>query len=154
MRRYGFGLWQALIIILIVSGLMIVTLKYSKIAAHHTADTYVKEQLELYLDSVIEMTLLSISLQDRETLGCIDSYIPPSITKKNVTYSANIEITKYYFYTQSDDFTGSYCAASSASVIEIESEETHGMIMMEVDAVVRVSGTVVKRILRRTLQRP
>jgi len=146
-KRYGFGLWQAIMIILIISGLMMVVLKYSKIAAQHTADTYVRQQLELYLNSAIEMTLLDISLSPKT--NCLTGYIPPSRTKNGVTYSGNIDITKYYLLNGVNEF-----ASCSATIIGIQSEETHGMVMMEAEVNASINGTVVSRIVRRTLQRP
>jgi len=143
----GFGLWQALMIILIISGLMVVVLKYSRIAAQHTADTYVREQLELYLNSVVEMTLLEISLRDKTS--CLSTFTPPSVTKKNVVYSATVTITKYYLLNAVSEF-----GSCTATIIHIESEETHGMIMMEVEALASVDSNVTARILRRGLQRP
>ena len=134
-------------IILIISGLMVVVLKYSKIAAQHTADTYVREQLELYLNSAIEMTLLEISLRDKSS--CLNTFTPPSVTKKKVVYSANVNVAKYYLLNGISEF------GSCASVIQgIESEETHGMVLIEVEALASVDGNVTSRILRRTLQRP
>ena len=149
--RKGFGLWQAIMIILIISGLMVVVLQYSKIAAKHTYDTYVKEQLELYLNSIVEMTLLEISLYDRTaTPDCLSSYTPPSVTKKSVTYSANVNIQKYYLLSGSAD--SGFCGPGLTE--EIESEETHGMVLLEIEALAVVDGNISSRILRRTLQRP
>lgn len=147
--RKGFGLWQAIMIILIISGLMVVVLKYSRIAAQHTGDTYIHEQTELYLNSIIEMTLLKISLQDRTVLGCLNTYTPPPVTKKGVSYLGNVNITRYYLLEGSPD--AGYCGALTQP---IHSEETHGMVLMEVEATASVDGNISSRILRRTLQRP
>lgn len=135
-------------IILIISGLMIVVLKYSRIAAQHTADTYVREQLELYLNSVVEMTLLKISLQDRSG-GCVSSYDPPSKQVKSVVYDANVNIRHYYLLKGSTDAT--LCGTLTE---EIGTEETHGMVLIEIEAFAQINGQTVSRILRRTLQRP
>lgn len=134
-------------IILIISGLMMVVLKYSKIAAQHTADTYVRQQLELYLNSAIEMTLLDISLSSKA--NCPTMYPVPNRTKNGVTYSGNVDITKYYLLNGVNEFTS--CAAT---IINIQSEETHGMVMMEAEVNASINGVTVSRILRRTLQRP
>ena len=145
--KKGFGLWQAIMIILIISGLMVVVLKYSRIAAKHTADTYVREQLELYLNSVVEMTLLTISLQDKTT--CVSNYVPPVVSKNGVVYSGNVDIKSYYLFNGISEF-GS-CAATIES---IQTQETHGMVLMEIEAVATQDGNITSRILRRTLQRP
>lgn len=137
-------------IILIISGLMVVVLKYSRIAAEHTADTYVREQLELYLNSAIEMTLLSISEHNRSAgLGCLPSYTPPNVNVRSITYSAHIDITRYYLLAGSQD-----ALDCGALTFPIQTEETQGMILMEVEANATVDGNISSRILRRTLQRP
>ena len=146
-KRKGFGLWQAIMIILIISGLMVVVIKYSKIAAKHTADTYVREQLELYLNSVVEMSLLSISLQDKSS--CVSNYVPPVVTKKGVAYSGNVDVKSYYLLNGTNEFTS--CAAT---IENIQTEETHGMILMEIEVIATQDGNITSRILRRTLQRP
>jgi len=148
-KRSAFGLWQAIMIILIISGLMIVILQYSRIAAKHTGDSYIREQLELYLNSVVEMTLLEISLRDRSASGCLSAYTAPSVIKKGVSYSANVNVRKYYLLAGSTD--AGLCGGLS---VPIESEETHGMVLMEIEALASVNGATVSRILRRTLQRP
>ncbi|PHR54924.1 MAG: hypothetical protein COA44_12045 [Arcobacter sp.] len=151
--KKGFGLWQAIMIILIISGLMVVVLKYSRIAAKHTADTYVREQLELYLNSAIELTLLQISLTPKS--NCLASFSAsttpqlPTITKKGVTYSANVNVSKYYLLNGVSEF-----GSCGANIINIQSEETHGMVLLEVEAIATVDGNISSRILRRTLQRP
>jgi hypothetical protein len=146
LNKKGFGLWQAIMIILIISGLMIVVLQYSRIAAKHTADTYVREQAELYLNSVLEMTLLRISLQDKTT--CLSSYVPPAVTKNGVEYSGNVDIVKYYLLNGVSEF-------GSCGIVEnIQTEETHGMALMQIEVIAKVDGNTSARILRRTLQRP
>ncbi len=144
----AFGLWQALMIILIISGLMIVVLQYARIASQHTADTYIREQTELYLGSAVEMSMLQISLHDRSA-GCLSSYTPPSVTKNGVTYAADVNITRYYLLAGSAD--AALCGALS---YPIQTEQSHGMTLMEVEARATLGGKIVSRILRRTLQHP
>ncbi len=146
-KRGGFGLWQALMIMLIVSGMMAVAMKYARISAEHTSDTYLREQTELYMNSAIEMALLAISQHDRST-GCLTSYSAPDVTGRAVTYSSDINITRYYMLKGDADS----CAPSLTQTIG--TEETHGMVMMEVEAKATRDSKTVVRILRRTLQRP
>jgi hypothetical protein len=138
-KRKGFGLWQALMIILIISGLMVVVMKYSSIAAKHTSDTYVREQLELYLNSVVEMTLLTISLQDKS--ACVSNYVPPVVTKKGVTYSGNVDIRSYYLFNGISEF-----ASCAATIENIQTQETHGMVLMEVEVIATQDGNIKSRI--------
>jgi len=146
-KRKGFGLWQAIMIILIISGLMVVVLKYSSIAAKHTEDTYIREQLELYLNSVVEMVLLHISLQDKTV--CVNNYTPPVVTKNGVSYSGNVDIKSYYLLNGVSEF-----GSCAATIENIQTQESHGMVLMEVEVEATQEGNVTSRILRRTLQRP
>lgn len=155
--RNAVGLIQAIMIILIISGMMIITLKYASISVKHTADTYVKEQTALFLDSAIEQTLLEISLYPRSTNNCLQTATIKPITKKNITYSANVDIKRYYLQEGSIDLVN--CPPSLGVSIKPTSSGSHGMVLLEVEAkATKNAGTpnakVVSRILRRTLQQP
>ena len=147
-RRGAFGLWQAIAIILILGVIMTVTMRYAKIGALHTADSYTKEQAELFLRSAIEMAMLQISAHDRST-GCLGNVKVVSQDKK---FTADINITRYYLLKNSTDL-----AQCGTLGYPIESEESHGMVMIE--AVVSSDPANAKivhpvRILRRSIQRP
>lgn len=155
--RNAVGLIQAIMIILIISGMMIITLKYASISVKHTADTYVKEQTALFLESAIEQTLLKISKHDRSD-GCLpldmtmSPYIPTSVTKRDITYSAQVTISRYYLQVNSPDLAN--CPALGIAIAN-SSSGSHGMALLEVEAkATKSDGTVVSRILRRTLQQP
>ncbi|MBN2781833.1 MAG: hypothetical protein JXQ66_01170 [Campylobacterales bacterium] len=148
--RKGFGLWQAMMMILLVSGMLIVVLKYASISAKHVGDSYIREQAELYLNSVIEKTLLKISIRDRNESGCLSDFNDTkSNSKGSVTYNANVEVKKYYLLDGSDDAT--YCASLTEL---IQTEESHGYVLMDVEVNATVDGKLKTRIVRRTLQRP
>ncbi len=147
MRR-GVGIWQAIMMILLVSGMMIVALKYASIGAKHISDSYVREQSELYMNSVIEKTLLAISGRDRAAPGCLPSF-DDTITKRGTLYSAHVDVTRYYLLAGSTD-TG-YCGGLTQP---IETEESHGMVMLHVEVNATVDGEQKVRLLRRTLQHP
>ena len=146
--RRGFGIWQAIVIILIVSGLMVVAMRYARVGAVHTADSYTREQAELFMQSAIEMAMLQISGHDRSS-GCLDHL---RIVSRDGKFIADIDITRYYLLKGSADL-----AACGMLGYPIESEESHGMVMREV--VVRSDPNHPKiihpvRIVRRTLQKP
>lgn len=160
--KKGVGLIQAIMIILIVSGMMIIVLKYASVSAKHISDTYVKEQTALFLDSAIEQTLLKISEHNR-TIQCLADdmmpYSPATKTKKGITYSAEVAIKKYYLQVGSDDLA--YCTGSLNPLqnigisIAISSSNSHGIALLEVEAkATKTDGTIVSRILKRTLVQP
>ncbi len=147
MRR-GVGIWQAIMMILLVSGMMIVVLKYASIGARHIGDSYVREQSELYMNSVIEKTLLAISGRDRAALGCLASF-DESVSKRGTLYRAHVDVTRYYLLAGSAD--AGYCGALTQP---IETEESHGMVMLHVEVNATLDGEPKVRLLRRTLQHP
>ena len=151
--RKGFGLIQALMIILLVSGMMMVVLKYASISAKHTSDSYIREQAELFLNSAIEQTLLQISMHNRKTNGCLSKPIIHPVVKRDITYSADVNIMKYYLQKNSKDL--SYCPNLGISVGD-GSGQSHGMVLLEVEvnATRNRDHKVISRILRRTLQQP
>ena len=154
--KNAMGLWQAIMMILLVSGMMMIVLKYASISAKHTQNSFIREQLELYLNSAIEEELLIISLYQRSNNDCIPSDQPKSVKKRDITYSAKIDIKKYYLQKSSLDYT--MCDGTpDLEVIALEksTDTSHGMALFEVEVnATKKDGTVVSRIIRRTLQQP
>ena len=142
--RQGVGIWQAIMMILIVSWMMIVALKYASISARHTADSYVKEQAELYLNSSIEKALLEISAFDRSGGECYDSY-SDSISNHGKNFSVDITMQRYFLYNET---------CSNVDYSTVTTSESHGMVIMDVEVNASIDGVLTTRILRRTLQRP
>lgn len=153
--RHGFGLVQALIIIVLISGIMAIAMKYATISVKQTSDAYAKESVELFMDSAIELTLLAISGYDRNngTNPCLQEV---NITSADRRYIADVNITTYFVY-QGKDNNGSVFNCPNRVQL-IQTEESHGMILLE--AKVETNATNPKnqgkhiRLTRRTLQRP
>ncbi|MDD3325267.1 MAG: hypothetical protein PHN38_09140 [Sulfurospirillaceae bacterium] len=149
MRR-GFGLVQALIVIVLISGIMMIAMKYATLSVKQTSDVYVREGAELFMSSAIEATLLAISGYQRDaTNGCLEQV---NVLSKDARYKADVNITGYFLLAGSADI--GYCDRN----ISIQTEDSHGMVMLEI--VVETNATHPKnegkhvRLLRRTLQRP
>lgn len=146
--RGGFGLWQAIALILIVGGIMSVAMRYAKIGATHTVDSYTKEQAELFMRSAMEIALLQISGHDRSG-GCLDRV---RLLSKDGKFIADINITRYYLLKNSTDL-----ALCGPLGYPIESEESHGMVMMEVVVTTNPANPKVMhpvRVTKRSIQRP
>lgn len=124
--------------------MLIVVLKYASISSKHISNTYVSEQAELYLNSVIEQTLLAISAYDRSDGSCL-SVFNDTKTKRAALYSAHVDIARYYLYEGS---------CSNVDTTPIGAQETQGMVMLHVEVNATLDGEQKVRILRRTLQRP
>ncbi len=151
--RKAFGLVQALIVIVLISGIMVIAMKYAKISVNQTSDLYARESAELFMDSAVELTLLAISGYERNaTSHCLHEV---NITSADKRYKADVNITTYYLLQNSEDYNNSDRRTA------IQTEESHGMVMLEitvkpndaVDANARIKDKHIK-LTRRTLQRP
>ncbi len=151
MRR-AFGLIQALIVIVLVGGLLVIAMKYASITTKQTADLYVKERGELFMDEAVEITLLAISGFDRSTGNCLKTL---NILSEDKRFEANVTVKKYYLYNGLDN-DGSVLN-NCDRVQAIQTEDSHGMVELEVSVqttdVARNKDKDI-RLLRRTLQRP
>ncbi|MEA1955111.1 MAG: hypothetical protein U9N02_01290 [Campylobacterota bacterium] len=153
--KKAMGLWQAIIIILLISGMMLIVLKYASISAKHTRNSFVREQAELFLNSAIEQTLLKISLHPRTNNNCLDNVSISLEPKRGITYSANVDIKKYYLQSTSNDYNLCNGTIGITTVPIGDTGDSHGMVLLEVEVnATKTDGTVVSRILRRTLQQP
>jgi competence protein ComGF len=148
MRR-GFGLIQALLVIILISGIMTIAMKYANISVKQTSDLYVRESAELFMNSAVELTLLAISGYDRNVHGnCLHEV---NITSANKRFTADVNITKYFLYNGNNE----NCVDRNQT---ITTEDSHGMVILEL--VVETNATHPKnqgkeiRLTRRTLQRP
>jgi hypothetical protein len=147
--RNAFGLPQALMIILFVSGIVTVTMKYASIGAKHYADSYTREQAELFMQSATEAALFQISGQNRTTQGCLSDF---NVTSSDSRFNARIIINKYYLA----DGTG--CKDKNGNDINetIQTEESNGMIDMTITINSNDNPKILHpvRLTRRSLQRP
>lgn len=153
--RKGFGLIQALIIIVLVSGLLVIAMKYANITTKQTADLYIKERAQLFMDEAVEVTLLAISGYNREdNNNCLKN---TNIISEDQRFEANVTISKYYLYKGEDNNRSWYDDCKDLNV-SIETEDSHGMVELQI--IVETNSTHPKnlnkntRLTRRTLQRP
>lgn len=144
--RTAFGLPQALMIILVISSIVTVTMKYASINAQHYADSYTREQAELFMQSATEAALLRISAYDRSGGNCMSDL---NISSSDNRFNAAITVDRYYLAD------GSVCNNTPYSAIQ--SEESNGMVSMKVVVQSNASNPKVLhaiRLERRSLQRP
>ncbi|WP_457748857.1 hypothetical protein [Sulfurimonas sp.] len=152
--RSAFNLLMAIFIILILAGASILTLKYTSISAKHFADSYIKEQAEIFSQSVLETTILKIEGTDRN-VNCLTNL---NLTSEDGKFTADINITNYYLY--GDDYTNASGTNCSSVIKEIQTEESNGYVLIEI--VVQTNSANKKigdyispvRIVTRSLQRP
>jgi len=154
--RSGFNLLMAIFIILILSGASVLTLKYTSISAKHFADSYIKEQAEIFSQSVLETTILKIEGTDRSSGGqCLKELHFSSADDK---FIANVTIEAYYLY--GDDYADATGTDCSSLKKEIQTEESNGYVLMTIVVETNSNNNKVGnyispvRIVTRSLQRP
>lgn len=145
--RSAFGLPQVLMIILFIGGIVTVTMRYASLGAQHYADSYIREQAELFLQSATEAALLRLSAYDRTDGSCMPNL---TVRSSDGKFDANVTIEHYYLAD------GSTCN-NGVAYTPIQSEESHGMVSMRI--IVTSDNTNAKilhpiRLERRSLQRP
>jgi len=152
--RSGFNLLMALFIILILAGASVLTLKYTSISAKHFADSYIKEQAEIFSQSVLETTILKIEGTDRSQ-QCLTTF---NLTSADGKFTADVNISKYYLYGEDyDDANGTDCDDVKQ---EIQTEESNGYVLIDIVVETNASNNKIGnyispvRIVTRSLQRP
>ncbi len=146
MRR-AFGLLQALLVIVMVSGIMTIAMKYATVTVKQTKDLYIKESAEMFLDSAVELAILAIQGYERNaTNGCLHEVNITSVDKR---FRADINISRYFLYENPWN-----CDRNQI----IQTEDSHGFVMFDVRVESNEShpkNAGAKIVLyRRTLQRP
>jgi len=152
--RHGFGLLQALLVIVLISGIMMIAMKYAKVSIKQTKDLYIRESAELFMNSAVELSLLAIQGHNRANNGCLHEV---NITSSDQRFRADVNISKYYVYNGKDN-NGSDFNCTGSRMQSIQTEDSHGMVMLEVrvesNATNPKNGKTKVKLYRRTLQRP
>ena len=148
--RKGFNLIMAIFILLILSGATVLTLKYVSISSKHFADSYTQEQGEIFLQSVIEVTLLQIEGSQRDGT-CSSLFRAWSGSSADGKFDVNVTIERYYLYRGEDN--NGEDLSSCAIVKAIDTRESHGYIMMHAIITSQKAFSPI-RIVYRGLQRP
>ncbi len=137
----GFGLIQALLILLVMAGIMTVAMRYASIGAKHTADSYNREEAELFMRSAVEIALLEISGFDHSGGDCL----------------RHVRVLSHGHYYVDAGAPAREDLHDCPVRYAIDAPESHGMVMMEAtvesnDSNPRIEHPV--RLLYRGLQRP
>ncbi len=150
--KKAFGLPQTLLIMVFVSSIAIMGVRYSKVAVNHYADTYIKEQAQLFMQNAKEWALYEISGHDRSTKGCWQGGILKRndllVKKPHVDFVATVKAETYFLLENSDDLT--FCGSLGKS---IKTPESHGFVQLFIT--VESKGAKNEIILKdRSIQRP
>jgi hypothetical protein len=153
--RKGFGLIQALIVIVLISTILVIAMKYAQITTRQTIDLYARERAELFMDEAIELTLLAISGYDRNaTKDCLRQV---NFISEDRRFDANVTIRRYYLFNGLDNDVNLTNCFNAGMIQAVQTEDSHGMVLLE--ATVETNSTNPRnktqiRIHRRTLQHP
>ncbi len=144
--RKAFGIVEALMVMLLVSGMLMVVLKYASVSAKHTTDSYLQEQTMLFVRSSVEHALLDISAFDRSGGACWGgaTYTMPN-PGHGKAYTASITAERYYLKDET---------CSNVQTTTIDTAESHGYVMLRVEVNATLDGHPKARIVYRTLQHP
>lgn len=143
--RKAITLTQTIGIILVISFLLIVTLKQASITAKHTQDSYAYQRAELFSQSALEMAMLAIHTYDRNASGdCLQN-----VNVDDENFDANVTVLKYYLH----DDEPNKCTTSNLHKI-IQTEGSNGMVWMKVTVTPKgkFEGKDIK-LVRTTLQK-
>lgn len=125
--RSALSLTQAIAVILLISFLLIVTLKQASITAKHTGDSYIYQRAELFSDSAIKMAIFAIQGYDRDVSGnCLEK-----ITVEGEQFDAEVEILKYYL--SADEVFE--CDSTQTIVSDVNTSQISGIAWMEVKVI-------------------
>lgn len=144
--RHAVGLPQALTIILFLGGIVTITLKYASINVHHYADSYTREQAELFMQSATETALLRLSAYDRLDGSCMKEL---NVTSSDHKLHAQVNVERYYLA----DGTG----CNNVDYTPIQYGPSHGMVSMRVIVTSNSENPKILnpiRLERRSLQHP
>ncbi len=138
---------MAIFMLLLLSGLAVLTMKYVRISAKHYADSYNLEQAQLFMDSVIETALLRIEGYRRNG-NCLKNI---NLVSPDGKYEANVTIKRYFIYD-----SGRNDMAHCDIIQQIQTPQSNGYILMNIVVRSRDDAKILTpvRISKRTLQRP
>jgi type II secretory pathway component PulK len=147
--KKAFGIITALLILVLVSFLLMLVLKSASVGIHHTNNSYVKEQAELFLRSSIENSILAIEGYERNSSnGCLKHI---NFMDSNKRFESNTTVLRYYCYDMNK------CPNCDIAT-KIETEDSHGSVLLK--TVVQTTSNNTRnisqhvRITRITIQRP
>ncbi len=146
--KKGIGLISALIILILVAGVLSAVIRMSHFNIKHKSDSYMGERARIFMQSVIENSIMAIEGYDRnKSDNCLKHLY---FTDEDNRFEANVTVLRYYCYDLND------CPNCSIAK-KIDTDISHGNIVLKVvvesnRSNPRNSGYI--KIKEITLQRP
>ena len=146
--KKGFGLITALIILVLIGGILGVVVRLSNFNVKHKSDAYMGERARIFMQSVIENSLMAIEGYDRRIHNnCLKKL---HFVDEDNRFEGNVTVLRYYCYDMND------CPNCSIAK-KIDTDKSHGNVVLKVvvesnRSNKRNSGYI--KLERITLQRP
>ena len=146
--KKGIGLINALIILILVAGILSVVIRMSHFNIKHKSDSYMGERARIFMQSVIENSLMAIEGYNRKANNnCLKKL---HFIDEDNRFEANVTVLRYYCYDLSD------CPNCSIAK-KIDTDKSHGNVVLKI--VVESNRSNPKnsgfiKLERITLQRP
>ena len=105
MKRKGFSLILAMIVLVIVSSLAAFMVSLSSVSAKNTSDIYLKEQAELLMQSATEYSILAVLGHDNSN-SCVENINITYPSSSNPIFDINVSLWYIFDFTPSS----SYCS--------------------------------------------
>lgn len=148
MRR-AFSVLYAIVIMLLVSGLLSLAMRYMRVSAKYISDSYIAEQSRILIKSAIEKTLLEISAHNRgddpSSWDCFTGDEFEWKPKSGIEYRCRVRVVRYYLKDAN---------CSNVDTISITNEKSHGMALFEIEMNASKDNELISRVIRRSLQHP
>ena len=146
--RKGIGVITALIILILVAVILSSVIKLSFLNVKHISDSYMGERARIFMQSVIENSIMAIEGYDRKSHNNCLKHL--HFTDEDNRFEANVTVLRYYCYDMSD------CPNCSVAK-KIDTDKSHGNVVLKVvvesnRSNPRNSGYI--KLQKITLQRP
>jgi len=150
LKRKGFSLVFAIIILVVVSTLAALMLSLSSSSAKQTSDIYLKEQAELLMQSATEYSILAILGHDNQN-SCIENINITYPNSTNPIFDINVSLWYIIDSTMPAGFDCNHVISNSLST------HNSNMTVMIDTTVTTTSNTGLSepiKLHRRTVQKP
>lgn len=147
MKRKGFGIITAIIIMMSIATLMSLMIGLSTSSVTSTSKLFLKEQAELLLKSSMEYTLLAISGHDNSN-SCVETIKINYPNNTNPTHIVDIDIR--YLTT----FDRALCTHENITNIKTPQSDFTAIIDITVTVPITTGISETIRLHRRTIQKP
>ncbi|NPA81674.1 MAG: type II secretion system protein [Epsilonproteobacteria bacterium] len=149
MKRKGFTLVLAIIVLIIVSSLAAFMVSLSSSSAKETSDIYLKEQAELLMQSATEYAILAILGHDNYN-NCLENINITYPSSSNPIFDINVSL----WYIFDSPVSSTYCSHVVSSDLVNDDSNFTVIIDTTITTTANTGLSEPVRLHRRTIQKP